>query len=1104
MVKEYIFWASAKKRSGFHQYYLMDKRIGGSDFSSTSLGDLPPWGSENVVDAKGNQYDQYVTYIVKEEYATSYNPSTKAGAEFLISQGNSLAKKGETGDKITVGPNPGSTSQYIIDNIVTPGLSNELWYVKPNADIDNEMGYGTTSHNWSADNPNAYEDAAYKNNQVASIIQGASDNAAVTKFGRFSFSNGFDPYNIQISSKNDAKYFTLKMTSSKAEEGAMLGDYSGTGGSTAVILADKASTTVVGNGYDNSKWAMTNQTFMAVQDAEGNIQLMPRFDHNLRMRDFATLVTPTAEAGDKDKLSETYTYLYRPFVYNYRIIDNEGRESLRYQSGGALLPQTPDHFKSPLAKDFKYYKNLTETDGVYNEVKNKANISSKEITASLAGAGLTTPSVTDGNIVYVRYDYDEDADVQHILQGKWLTMQLNEKDAVYNAGIKEFDTNGGSDPRPNPIDGNTHKAWQWKFLRNPYSDPDPYAVQLFNRNAEDLPMRTPVLGGGTVGTSVSIDDYQRFALLSHSADGYALTVAGTKSDEHYYFLNGGSMSTSIAAITSEESGFNGSTCEFVGKNSQILLTDEVVNTYMYKVYTNGGVEAVSDTQSQYEAADNSFAPQLPDAIKTPLLNYDQFRYYEALTDTAYNSGKALKNLYGLYDGVVYVRYNAYDTNVSEYKVPNDRNEPGDGDDHKDPVAKGDKSNDAPLRLDDKLPHNIIWYDDNMMKANGTSIECTADQELQNVANYSWTFAGDDPYAIKIRHKSSNTYVHVTTCGDCSGTGKNPGETTCATCGGSGLSSTSCDLNASATPFMLLNKDGYEYGVFAKTGNKDVMLSGYGNELVVDDHNPLTTTDNPTKFIIFSLGTLKVVYHLVLANIGEYQPIPYRHRNTGEIIDPDYKTDASDKRWNSIDGYYNDEWKSTEPNDTIWVHGTTKRDLSSSTYQLGDEGGVAYPTVDGSATPTTYYCKDAGPISLGDALAVPDVFYRPNVNYFFVVRDIRDAGGTVIDNLTNQYKGLKLNSEEMSMNEDLIGTIIYIDIVYSFNQDLESNSGDDFVMSISQNKWYTLETVIGGKTYLAQYTNAWGFELKALHQRLPMDTHRRPIRLPVNEPLYGRE
>jgi len=66
---------------------------------------------------------------------------------------------------------------------------------------------------------------------------------------------------------------------------------------------------------------------------------------------------------------------------------------------------------------------------------------------------------------------------------------------------------------------------------------------------------------------------------------------------------------------------------------------------------------------------------------------------------------------------------------------------------------------------------------------------------------------------------------------------------------------------------------------------------------------------------------------------------------------------------------------------------------------------------------------------------------------------------------------------MSLNEDLIGKTIYIDILYRFNTDLESNSGDNFVMSVDQNKWYTLETVVNNKTYLAQYTNAWGFELK---------------------------
>lgn len=1047
MVKEYIFWASASKRSGFHQYYKLDKRIGGSDFSSNSLTSLPPWGSENVQDAKGNHYDHYVTYIVKEEYATSYNPSTKAGAQFLISQGEDIAKKGETKDKYHVGTNPGSTSQYIIDHVST--LNNELWYVKPNADIDTEMGYGTTSHNWTdadADNPNAYDLDDYKDNQVASVITDADD---VKKYGRFSFSNGFDPYNIQISSKNDAKYFTMAMTSAYVEEGGMYGDYTGTGGSTAITLADKTTTTVQGNGYDNSKWAMTNQTFMAVQDAEGNMQLMPRFDHNLRMRDFGALVTPTAEAGDKDKLKETITYLYRPFVYNYRIIDNDGHESLRYQSGGDLLPQTPDHFKSPLAKDFKYYKNLTYTTDTYTEIPNGTDISSKEITASLAGAGLTTPSVTDGNIVYVRYTYDEEADAQKILLGKWLTMKLNEKDAQYSGGIVT-----GTKPATSPTDDLMNSyAWHWKFLKNPYNEPDPYAVKLFNRQADqkDKPMSTATLADGIVTATTDGTDnyYQRFALLSHTeesegkvvASGYALAVAGTKNETQYYFLDGTGLAAepSTLATTALEENFKGSTCSFNAKKSKIQLTDDINNTFTYHIYTNDKREAISDTQSQYEAVDNGFVPKLPDAIKTPMLDADQFRYYEALTDTAYNSGKALTNLYGLYDGNIYVRYNAYDPSVSEYKVPNERNNPAGSD----PVAKGDGSNDAPLRLDNVLPYNIIWHEDNMMKDNSGSIGYTADNALVNDVNHSWTFEGDDPYAIKIRHKNTNKYVHQKT---------DP--------------ATDCDLNASATTFMLLKREGFEYGVLATTGDKTKMLTEHGDHLTASD------TD-PTKFIIFSLGTLKVVYHLVLANIGQYEAIPHRERNQTE--DENYRNTGADC-WNKTDGYYADAWDLAQPNDTIRVNGTTMRELSNTSYQLGDVDGVSYPALDGTPT-TTYYCKDVGPISLGDALTVPEIFYRPNVNYFFVVRDIRDDVNTPNTALNIKYKGLQITSEQMSMNEDLIGKIIYIDIVYRFNADLESNNGDNFVMSVDQNKWYTLETVIGGKTYLAQYTNAWGFELK---------------------------
>ncbi len=697
----------------------------------------------------------------------------------------------------------------------------------------------------------------------------------------------------------------------------------------------------------------------------------------------------------------------------------------------------------------------------------------------------------------------------HVLQGKWLTMQLNDKDAQYSAGIKT-----GTKPATDVLKDSP--AWHWKFLKNPYADPDPYAVQVFNRTQKDQPMRTPTLAGGTVGTTTG--DYQRFALLSHTessgsdiiTDGYALVVAGTESDKDYYFLDGSSMSESESAKTAKENGFTSALGNYgvedenhVKAESKIKLFDDVENTYTYLVYTHGGAFAISAEQSQLEASDNNFVPTLPEAIMTPLLNSDQFRYYEALTDTAYNSGKALKNLYGLYEGEVYVRYNAYDQSVSEYKVPNERNDIPNNPSGDFTVAKGDKSNDAPLRLDNVLPHNIIWYNDNMMKADGSSdgstISSTANQKLQNTTAYVWTFEGNDPYAIKIRHKGTNNlYVNTgttTTCATCSGTGSvtsgEPATTeTCPNCHGS-KNIITCNLSETTTPttFMLLNRDGYEYGVLATTGDKTKMLTESGNQLTATDRAP-------TKFIIFSLGTLKVIYHLVIANIGEFEAIPYRDDVQYNDIDEDNNGTIDHPKsdnWNDIDGRFIDVWNSTSvvaPStpDTIWIHGTTKRELSNTAYQLGDVGGVSYPQLNGTSSATTYYCKDVGPISLGDALAVPDEFYRPNVNYFFVVHDIQgddinsgeEAEATeaaVVAELNKKYKGLQINSKEMSMNEDLIGKIIYIDIIYSFNTDLESNSGDDFVLSIDQNKWYTLETVINNKTYLAQYTNAWGFELK---------------------------
>ena len=996
MVKEYAFWATAKKRTGFHQYYLLSDRIGGDNFTSTDLTNLPPYGSKNVLDKKGNLNDQYVTYIVKDEYAQTYKPADKSAKPFLIEQGtgHKYATTNADGSELnaTAIPNDGNMKAYILNGNIQ---DTEKWYLKPNADIDNEMGYSdaTVPHNWDSKTPNGYEDSRYSTLKTSVYVKetdeyknadDAGKKALTDKFGQFSFSNGFDPYNIQIQSvgvTTTTKFMKTNANDAELHEGSFLGSYPDNPG--AVAMGNNTGTiSPYPTWYDGRNLYVTNATFMAVQDAAGNMQLMPRFDHSTRMSEFGTLIAPTDA-----QVATTYTKLYRPVVYHYLIIDNEGHESLRYRAGGDMTPQTPDHFQSPLATNFTYYATAS-----YDDVTKKYSGITNEIEESLDGATLTD------NKVYVRYEYNEESDVLNMLKGNWLTMQLDEKNAIYDNGEVDVHIKQGT-PKPATIDA-SEKAWQWKFLESPQSTPDPYALYIYNRSQ-------------TAGTEAVAD---RFALLSHSEGDYALAKAGS-GDYSYYFLNGSGMNETTDATIAVESDFTPTAGTYSGTDSQVKLTDDVQHTFTYKVYTNGGVNAIDAEQSQEAVISNDWKPVLPEAARTPLLNLNQYRYYEHTLEgpivEADTLHKALSHLYGLYYDVVYTHYTPYDPNVSNYLVPNVRNATT-----ATTVAPGIGSNDAPIGLDGKRPYNIIWHDDNMMKANGNIIEKDEDQPLSSTVAYEWVFEGDDPYAIKIRNKSiaHGDYVHEKT-------------------------TTTTELNDNEyTTFMLLNREDYKYGVFAKTGDNNTMLSNWGDVL---------TTSAPTKFIIFALSTNKVIYHLMIKNIGEEVRIPYKGSETGNILEDNYKIkDGTTLR------------DLTTDND---VEGSIPGDF----YQLGASltaiEGLDHTTEGALGKRKIIYCYDAGHVSLGDALTVPQVFYRPNVSYDYYIEGVYASDGTAgtgdvateVTNMNDKYKGTK--QKYIGEESELIDKTIFVNIVYNFMGGLDTNSGSDFVESVSQNKWYTFET-----------------------------------------------
>ena len=784
----------------------------------------------------------------------------------------------------------------------------------------------------------------------------------------------------------------------------------------------------------------------------------------------------------------------------------------------------------PYVKDAKntyIYRKVVVKSGKSNfltDVRDDNDISDKEITdRALAEFDFNG----DEGEVFVRYSYNESADLDgdKILLGKWFTIKLDDKD-VKCGDEEEINPSDGTGvsllqgtSKPDPVDKD-EKTWQWKFLAAPidpsselYESPDPYAIKIFNRSAnysDDLdaipnPMSVPI----------KVNGHDRFSLLNHQSGGYALAVNGIGTglgyEYTYDFLNGASMTTSVAATTATEvnyqkivanydvGGFEAARTALSGKpdglyvfkiydsnknasykkvtvsggtpgagtdctedewngayhftiksgvlspGTQLVLNNDVTHNFKYRVINNGGSDYVVDnpgylaieaTQDNATASSNGYVPYLPETAQTPLLNIelnkvDDYLYYGSATiddnetddiesDDTYTvaTNTKLFTLYGLYDDIVYVRYNKYDMDKTEFKLPNEKAIVGGH------VTRGEGSHDVAMNINGELPYNIIWYNDNMMSTStddATTISDGGSQDLSGLKKYVWYFEGNDPYALKIRHKESSNYVNGT--------------------------STLVANAADAMQFMLLKKSGYDYGVLQVTGttgsNAGKKLTGYGNTLTAD-----ASTD-PTKFIIFGLSVHDLIYHLIIANTGNTVTIPYR---PGTESSPGVLT-------------------------TTDITGSTQRDLKSkknddpdnpegSKYQLGETiswGGNDH-----------IYSHDAGTVSIGDVLEVPTEFYRPNCTFEFYIEGIYNQKGTTSEStLDANFKGLKLKN--LMSDSRLIDKTVVVNIVYSFDKTLATNSGLDFVRSVNQNLWYTYETKSGTTPYLAHYTNAWGMQ-----------------------------
>lgn len=693
MVKTYHFWSTGTKLTGYHKYTWKDECGTG-----ISLTDYP-----EILNANGNITDVYVTYDVKPEYTELYSvsttveadkvtavtPTVAAGKTFLIRQDSKLAYDNN-------GTLKADESTEIITKIDTgqsvDGLTdNYYWYLAPNWDIDPEMGY-------------KYDVTQTVNGEAIAVtrLQTDSTYAATGKAG-------FDPYNIQIYNKSTSKYFTTNASSSRLDTYNAMAATFPNPDPTANTVALAAHNTVNtsennGVGHDAVNLHMTNQTFMAVQDANGNMRLMPRFDHYHAIENFTELKLLATDKPEDDKTHGQSTWLLRPPAHVYIVVDNEGYEALRYTALSDGAPTIPAKYRSPLAKDFTFYKAAPIVDGKYTFDNN-----------NLITGSFTESTVADNATIYVRYKYNPDTDTDALLKGTWYNTKLNGSDVkVTEAGVKVKESDSDD--------------LYWRFMKSAGDDSDPYAVTLWN------------------GTPTTETSNQRYILMGHSSgSGYALMQAGNASTTEYKFLDG--TSTPAFAVQSDYT-----TAGTIDDTKKLTLTPVLKTTSVtYKIITHSGKVALTETSV---AVSDESVLKLPEWMETPLMESDAYIFYSAATEkptgTFTVKGYPTTSPKSLDGNVVYVRYDYEKSKkaVESFGMPD---------------FDGLPYNYAPLDLTGEVAYTIGISSNNygrLWSVNTSTLgiseaDVNVNTEMTRVARL-WQFTGGDPYEVTIKNPSYST------------------------------------------------------------------------------------------------------------------------------------------------------------------------------------------------------------------------------------------------------------------------------------------------------------------------------------------------------------
>lgn len=648
MVKRYHYWKTGSKIPGYHKFEVSDYAVNadGTEYTSETLGELdyetgkgslPDYALQGMV---GNMSrDWYVTYDVKDEYENSYKgaatQSATLASAYLIKQDGQYAST-TNGNDLTKVAAPASYGD------IADGM---MWYLRPNFNIDREMGYL-----YSTDPEHQEEALTQQETEIENFNQGR---------------NGFDPYNIQIQNKSYTdRFLTTNATDAQLVSGRWVSTYSSPGAVSLRQLETRINT----EGDDQAPVKVTNATFMVVDDGNGNMRLMPRFDHGHVMESLS-LVTDTAAAAPANDTSNPKTLLLaHPAIYTYHIINKEGYEAQSYKCSyydtGSFEIDEPTHFPDYLkavgTTNFRFY----DIDDFNPELASR-NIFRLKPSPTPLTTFATYGSQAD---VYVLYDLLPDkADPEdsprsvadYGFDGNTLFNIALRKTTDSNPFYLQNDDGAISAPVQTASDvaasivARDELKYVWRISA---TNGDPYNVKVYSYKNSEEPLGADGYNQATaLGETLAHNTFVLTNWDSASGKFELMTTNSNDGSNNFAYLT---FSGDDIQLVRSETRQHSNT---VASNVVGFTLKPVTLTFTYYLYDLSGHLTLKGTNTEAGAV-----PELPDFMKSPLVK--QYHYWK--DEHMYDELAFLSNASS---NIIYVSYEPYPLEETMLKLDGSSN-----------------------------------------------------------------------------------------------------------------------------------------------------------------------------------------------------------------------------------------------------------------------------------------------------------------------------------------------------------------------------------------------------------------------------------------------